>query len=227
MKKVIITFICATFVLSGCGNMSNLAKGSIVGGSGGAVLGAGVGALIAKDSKGAAIGAAIGTVVGASAGMIIGNQMDKKAEELAAIEGASVDTVIDANNLKSIKVTFESGILFPLNGTALSDASKASLKMFAETMADMKDTDLAIQGHTDNTGSRNVNDRISLERAQSVSDYLKSCGMNQERFSVEGLAFDAPVASNDTAEGRAQNRRVEIYITANEQMIANAEKSAQ
>ena len=225
MKKVIISLMCAITVLSGCGNMSNLSKGSLIGGAGGAAVGAGVGALIG-EGKGAAIGAAIGSVVGAGAGAIIGNKMDKKAEELAAIEGASIDTLSDANNLKAIKVTFDSGILFPLNGTALSDASKDALKKFATTMADMPETDLTIQGHTDNTGRREVNDRISLQRAQSVRDYLKSCGMNDERFTVEGLAYDYPVATNDTAEGRAQNRRVEIYITANEQMIAEAEKAA-
>ena len=225
MKKVIISLMCAITVLSGCGNMSNLSKGSLIGGTGGAAVGAGIGALIG-EGKGAAIGAAIGSVVGAGAGAIIGNKMDKKAEELAAIQGASIDTVTDVNNLKSIKVTFDSGILFPTNGTTLSDASKDALKKFATTMADMPDTDLTIQGHTDNTGSRAVNDRISLQRAEAVSNYLKSCGMNADRFSVEGLAYDVPVATNDTAEGRAQNRRVEIYITANEQMIADAEKAA-
>ncbi|MBR3030532.1 MAG: OmpA family protein [Bacteroidales bacterium] len=225
MKKVIISLMCAITVLSGCGNMSNLSKGSLIGGTGGAAVGAGIGALIG-EGKGAAIGAAIGSVVGAGAGAIIGNKMDKKAEELAAIQGASIDTVTDVNNLKSIKVTFDSGILFPTNGTTLSDASKDALKKFATTMADMPDTDLTIQGHTDNTGSRAVNDRISLQRAEAVSNYLKSCGMNADRFAVEGLAYDVPVATNDTAEGRAQNRRVEIYITANEQMIADAEKAA-
>ena len=225
MKKVIISLMCAVTVLSGCGNMSNLSKGSLIGGGSGAAVGAGIGALIG-EGKGAAIGAAIGSVVGAGAGAIIGNKMDKKAEELAAIQGASIDTVLDANNLKSIKVTFDSGILFPTNGTVLSDASKDALKKFATTMADMPETDLTIQGHTDNTGSREVNDRISLQRAQSVSDYLKSCGMKGDRFTVEGKAYDVPVASNDTADGRAQNRRVEIYITANEQMIADAEKAA-
>ena len=225
MKKIVISLLCAITVLSGCGNMSNLTKGSLIGGGSGAAAGAGIGALIG-DGQGAAIGAAIGAVVGAGAGAIIGNKMDKKAEELAAIEGASVDTVLDVNNLKSIKMTFDSGILFPTNGTALSDASKDALRKFANTMADMPDTDLTIQGHTDNTGSREVNDRISRQRAESVSNYLKSCGMDASRFTVEGLAYDAPVASNDTAEGRAQNRRVEIYITANEQMIADAEASA-
>ena len=93
-------------------------------------------------------------------------------------------------------------------------------------MADMPDTKIYIQGHTDNTGSREVNDRVSLSRAQSVAAFLKSEGMNEERFTVEGMAYDYPVASNETAEGRAQNRRVEIYITADENMINAAEAEA-
>ena len=224
-KNFLVVMLSALVVLSGCGNMSNLAKGSVIGGGAGAALGAGIGALIGKDGKGAAIGAAIGTAVGAGTGALIGNRMDKKAEELASIEGAAVDTVTDANNLKAIKVTFDSGILFPLNGTTLSDASRQSLKDFAAKMADMTETDLTILGHTDNTGTREVNDRISLQRAEAVSNYLVACGMKSDRFTVKCLAFDAPVASNDTAEGRAQNRRVEIYITANENMIKEAENA--
>ena len=84
MKKILTAIVCAALVLSGCGNMNNLAKGTAIGGGGGAALGAGVGALIGKDGKGAAIGAAIGTAVGAGVGALIGNEMDKKAEELAA-----------------------------------------------------------------------------------------------------------------------------------------------
>ncbi len=225
MKKFFLSLGCAAMLLSSCGSLSNLANGSMIGGAAGAAVGAGVGALIAKDGKGAAIGAAIGTALGAGTGAVIGHKMDKKAEELAKIEGAQVDTVLDANNLKAIKVTFDSGILFAFNSSNLSDASKTNLKKFAETMADMPDTDLSIQGHTDNKGTHEVNEKVSLQRAQAVANYLQSCGMNADRFSVEGLAYDVPVASNDTEAGRQQNRRVEVYITANEDMIKAAESA--
>ncbi len=226
MKKLVLSFACAAMVLTSCGNLSNLVKGTAVGTGAGVAIGAAAGALIGDDGKAAAIGAAIGAAVGASAGAIIGNKMDQKAEELAAIEGAKVDTLADANNLKSIRVTFDSGILFDTNKSDLKKDSKTALANFAKTMADMPDTKIYIQGHTDNTGTREVNDRVSLSRAQSVAAFLKSEGMNEDRFTVEGMAFDYPVATNETAEGRALNRRVEIYITADENMINAAEAEA-
>ena len=223
MKRILSVLICATLILSGCGNMSNLAKGTAIGGGSGAALGAGVGALIGKDGKSTAIGAAIGTAVGAGVGALIGNKMDKKAAELAALEGANVEVVTDANDLKAVKVTFESGILFNTNSSTLSDASKAALKKFATEMADLPDTDLTILGHTDNTGTAEYNDKLSVERANSVASYLQTCGMTRDRMTIEGRSFHEPVADNNTKEGRLQNRRVEIYITANEKMINDAQ----
>lgn len=211
-------------ILSSCGNMSNLSKGAAIGTGGGAALGAAIGALVGHDGRGAAIGAAIGTAVGASAGAIIGNKMDKKAEELAALEGANVEVVTDANNLNAIKVTFDSGILFSTNSSKLSDASKKSLAEFASQMKDLPDTDITIYGHTDNTGTAEVNERISKQRADAVASYLNSCNIAKERMTAEGKSFNMPVADNSTAEGRAQNRRVEIYITANETMVQKAEE---
>ena len=223
MKRILSVLVCATLILSGCGNMSNLAKGTAIGGGSGAALGAGVGALIGKDGKSTAIGAAIGTAVGAGVGALIGNKMDKKAAELAALEGANVEVVTDANDLKAVKVTFESGILFNTNSSTLSDASKATLKKFATEMADLPDTDLTILGHTDNTGTAEYNDKLSVERANSVASYLQNCGMTRDRMTIEGRSFHEPVADNNTKEGRLQNRRVEIYITANEKMINDAQ----
>ena len=225
MKKTISAILCAAmvFATSSCGSLSNLANGTLIGTGAGAAVGAGVGAAISKDGKGAAIGAAIGTALGAGVGAIIGKKMDQKAEQLAAIEGAQVETITDANNLQAVKVTFDNGILFDFNSSTLKPASKEALAKFASTMADMSDTDLTILGHTDNVGKREANDKVSLQRADAVAKYLKSLGMSADRFTVKGVADDQPVASNDTAEGRAQNRRVEVYITANEKMIADAE----
>jgi len=226
MKKIVLLLACATMVLSSCGSWSNLAKGTTIGGGSGAAVGAGVGALIGKDAKSAAIGSAIGAIVGAGAGAIIGDRMDKKAEELAAIEGATVETVTDVNNLTSVKVTFDSGILFATNKSDLNDAAKKSLKEFAAKMADMPETDITIWGHTDNTGSDAVNERLSLERANSVKSFLNAQGIATDRMVSEGKSYHEPVATNETKEGRAQNRRVEVYITANEAMIAEAEAEA-
>ncbi len=127
-------------------------QGTLLGSGAGAIIGAGIGAAIG-DGKGAAIGAAIGTAVGAGTGAVIGKKMDKKAAELEALENAQVETVQDQNGLQAIKVTFNSGILFPTNGSTLSQTSKNELSQFATKMSDMQDTDITIYGHTDNTYS--------------------------------------------------------------------------
>ena len=226
MKKYIAFFLCGAMILSGCSSMSKMAQDSLIGTGAGAALGAGVGALIGKDGKSAAIGAAVGSAVGATAGAIIGKKMDQKAAELAALEAATVETVEDANGLEAIKVTFDSGILFATNKADLNAESKKSLAEFAAHMADLPDTDITIYGHTDNTGSDAVNERLSLQRAQSVENYLKNCGISTDRMTSEGKSYSMPVASNETKEGRAQNRRVEVYITANKAMIEAAEAEA-
>ena len=222
MKKIVLSFLCVAMVFSSCANMSKTGKGTLLGSGAGAVIGAGIGAAVG-DKKGAAIGAAIGTAVGAGAGAIIGKKMDKKAEELEQLENAQIEKVEDQNGLEAIKVTFDSGILFDTNKSDLKQASKNELSQFAAKMQDMQDTDITIFGHTDNTGSDAVNERLSNERAQSVANYLKNCGIATSRMTTEGKSYSMPVASNETKEGRAQNRRVEIYISANEKMIEKAE----
>lgn len=203
---------------------NNQTKGGILGGTGGAAIGAGLGAILAKKSgKGAVIGAAVGGAVGTGAGILIGRKMDKQQAELERIEGAQVETVTDSNNLQAIKVTFDSGILFATGKSNLSYASKQALAEFAASLKSTPETDVKIYGHTDNTGSREINVKLSNERAESVAKYLIENGVSGDRLETEGRAYDEPVASNDTAEGRAQNRRVEIYITANETMIQQAE----
>lgn len=209
-------------VFSGCASMSNTGKGAAIGAGSGAALGAGIGALAGKG-KGAAIGAAVGAAVGSGTGALIGRRMDKQKKELEAIQGAKVESVQDANNLQAIKVTFDNGILFPTNKSDLSASSREALTKFANSLKNSPDTDVTIYGHTDNTGSRAVNERISKERADAVANFLVGQGISRSRITTEGLAYDQPVADNSTAEGRAQNRRVEVYITANENMIKKAE----
>ena len=223
MKKIVSLLLCVA-VLAGCG-ISKTGKGAIVGTGAGAGLGAGIGALIGGE-KGAAIGAAIGAGVGAGAGTIIGRQMDKKAEELAKLENVQVETVKDVNGLEAIKVTFDSGILFDFNKSTLKTEAKQQLDKFAAEMADMPETGITVFGHTDNVGSEAANKRISMQRAESVGNYLNGKGIAKSRLTMEGMGFDQPVADNATEEGRAQNRRVEIFITANEKMIEEATKQA-
>lgn len=205
--------------------MTNLGKGAAIGGAGGGAVGAGVGALIG-GGKGAGIGAAIGAAVGAGAGMLIGKKMDDQAKALREIENAKVEETSDANGLKAIRVTFDGGILFPTNGTTLSTQARADLSQFAQSLLQNPETNVQIKGYTDNTGSLEVNQRVSNGRADAVKNYLLKCGVAASRLSAEGLPMQDYVASNATAEGRAQNRRVEIFISANENMIRQAEAEA-
>jgi len=225
MKKLILMLVCFPMIF-GCASWSNLTNGALIGSGAGAALGAGIGYLIGKDGQGAAIGAAIGTAVGGGTGAIIGHKMDKKAEELAALKDANVETVQDVNGLTAIKVTFNGGILFDTNRADLKAGAKAELKEFAQMMADMPDTDITIYGHTDNTGTYEVNQKVSNNRADSVEKYLESLGIDKARMKAEGLSYDFPVADNSTAEGRQQNRRVEIYISANQAMVDAAAAQA-
>ena len=214
--------LCLLF--SGCKSMSNTGKGALIGGGGGAAAGALLGGLIG-GGKGAGIGAAIGAGVGAGAGTLIGKKMDKQKQELEQelADKAEVETVTDQNGLQAIKVTFSGGILFPTNGTTLSKGAKTDLTQFAASLLANPETDVQIFGYTDNTGSSQVNERVANGRADAVRTYLINSGVASARLSAQGVPMADYVASNDTPEGRAQNRRVEIYITANKTMIQQAE----
>jgi len=203
--------------------MSNTAKGTMIGAGGGAAVGAVIGAIAGNT----AVGAVIGGAVGAGTGAIIGKKMDKAKKEAEAVKSAQVETITDANGLEAIKVTFDSGILFATNKADLNAASKASLTQFAEVLKENKDMDIAIFGHTDNTGTDAVNNPLSKNRAQSVSKFLKSQGVSSSQIkTIDGQGSKNPVADNSTAEGRKQNRRVEVYMYASEQMIKDANAEA-
>ena len=230
-KSIAIPMLAACVIglgFSGCSSMTNTGKGALIGGGGGAGLGAGIGALIG-GGKGAGIGAAIGAAVGAGAGTLIGKKMDKQQAELQAelAKQAEVEKVTDNNGLQAIKVTFNGGILFPTNGTTLSSSAKTDLTKFAASLNSNPDTNVQIYGYTDDTGTMAVNEKVATGRADAVRNYLLNSGVATTRLSAEGLPMQDYIASNNTAEGRAQNRRVEIYITANQKMIQEANQQAQ
>ncbi len=206
---------------AGCSSMTNMGKGALIGGGGGAGVGAGIGALIG-GGKGAGIGAAIGA---AGAGTLIGRKMDQQKKQLEEelAQKAQVETVTDQNGLQAIKVTFNSGILFPTNGTTLNTSERQTLSGFASNLISNPETNVQIFGYTDNTGTMAVNERVANGRADAVRTFLVNSGVSGSRITAEGIPMADYVASNETAEGRAQNRRVEIYITANKQMIQQAE----
>ena len=230
LKKFTYVFLAAAMMLgaTGCG-MNKTGKGALIGGGGGAGLGAGIGALIG-GGKGAGIGAAIGAAVGAGAGALIGNKMDKQQKELEAelANQAKVEQVTDSTTgLRAIKVTFDGGILFQTGKYNLNEQAKTDLNKFAQSLINNPNTDVSIVGFTDNTGSFAVNEKLSNQRANAVRDYLIADGVNPNRLTAVGVPMADYVASNDTPEGRALNRRVEIHIFANEQMIKEAEAQAQ
>ena len=208
---------------TGCSSWTNTGKGAAIGGGGGAALGAGIGDLIG-GGKGAAIGTEIGSAVGTGAGVLIGNKMDKQQAELEAelAKQAEIKQVTDENGLQAIQVTFNGGILFPTNGTTLSSNARTDLSKFAASLINNPGTNVQIYGYTDDTGSLAVNERVANGRADAVRNYLLNSGVGATRLSAEGLPMQDYIASNATAEGRAQNRRVEIYITAGKEMIEQA-----
>ncbi|MBE6318696.1 MAG: OmpA family protein [Bacteroidales bacterium] len=224
LKITGVLFLSASLLLStACASMTNTGKGAAIGAGGGAALGAGIGALIGKG-KGAAIGAGIGAALGAGAGVLIGKKMDKQQAELEAqlANSAKVEEVTDVNGYQGIKVTFDNGILFPTNGSTLNNSAKNNLTNFAASLKSNPDTNVQIYGFTDNTGSYSVNEKVSTQRAESVRNYLLNSGVPSSRLTAKGLPMDYYIADNSTADGRAQNRRVEIYITANDKMIEQA-----
>ena len=215
--KVIILTLCAGMVMAGCNNM---AKGTAIGAAGGAVLGA----IVGKVAGNTAVGAAVGTAVGAGTGAIIGKHMDKVKAEAEAVKNAQVESVTDANGLQAVKLTFDSGILFATNKSDLNANSKAALNQCATLLKNNADCDIAILGHTDNTGSDAINNPLSVKRAQAVQTYLLSQGVSSAQIrTVDGQGSTNPVADNSTAAGRQQNRRVEVYMYASQAMIQAAE----
>jgi outer membrane protein OmpA-like peptidoglycan-associated protein len=207
----IATILCVV-VLAGSGCATNQGKGAAIGGGGGAALGAGIGAL-AGGGKGALLGGLIGAGVGAGSGAVIGHYMDKQEAELRKVKGASIDRQGD-----KLVVSFNSAILFDKNKADLKPKSKSDLAEFAQVLKKYPDTDLVIEGHTDNTGKKARNQKLSVSRAQSVIAFLGTEGVAGPRMTGRGYADDRPVADNSTEEGRKQNRRVQVQIEANQQL---------
>ena len=226
IKLAGIALISASLLVgqTSCSSLTNTGKGALIGGGGGAAVGAGLGALIG-GGKGAAIGSAIGAAVGAGAGTLIGKKMDKQQKELQEelAKQATVEETVDQNGLRAIKVTFEGGILFQTNKYNLSAQAQADLSRFAQSLINNPGTDVQILGFTDNTGTFAINEKLSTERADAVMTYLVNSGVSPTRLTAKGVPMADYIASNDTAAGRAQNRRVEIYITAGKEMIQQAE----
>jgi len=205
-------------ISSGCNSLTKTQKGAAIGaGAGGTV-----GAIIGKAAGNTALGAIIGGAVGGTAGAFIGRNMDKQAAEIKqTVPGATV-----TREGEGILVKFDSGILFDTDKSDLKTAARTNLANLATSLQNNPQTNILIVGHTDNTGSDQHNMDLSVRRAQSVKSYITGSNVASSRLSTTGKGETEPIADNTTVEGRAQNRRVEIVIVANEQMKEQAKSSS-
>jgi outer membrane protein OmpA-like peptidoglycan-associated protein len=205
-------------ISSGCNSLTKTQKGAAIGaGAGGTV-----GAIIGKAAGNTALGAIIGGAVGGTAGAFIGRNMDRQAAEIKqTVPGATV-----TREGEGILVKFDSGILFDTDKAELKSAARTNLSNLATSLQNNPQTNILIVGHTDNTGSDQHNMDLSVRRAQAVKSYITAGNVAASRLSTTGKGEMEPIADNTTVEGRAQNRRVEIVIVANEQMKEQAKSSS-
>lgn len=181
-------------------------KGAIIGAGAGGVVGAAVGTATGSTVRGAIIGAAVGGVAGA----LIGSQMDKHAEELAyELPGATVQRIGEG-----IAVTFPEGLLFDFDSDQVTSAARENLRKLAASLQKYPDTRMLIVGHTDSQGTDAYNMDLSERRAAAGAGYIVGEGVDRARVSAAGRGETEPIATNDSADGRRQNRRVEIGIFA-------------
>lgn len=201
-----ITLLSILLILpfSACQNWSKTAKGTVIGASAGALAGAVIGKIAGNTTTGAIAGAA----VGGSAVAIIGNYMDRQSRELEEdLEGAKVERVGEG-----IKITFDSGILFDINSSTLKPASQDNIAKLSEILKKYEDTEILFAGHTDSSGSNEYNQALSERRAKSVAEYAAFTGVDATRMTIIGFGEEQPISSNDTVQGRTENRRVEVAM---------------
>lgn len=216
LKNTLTGITAVALFAASCESMNKTQKGAVIGTAGGAAAGA----IIGKAAGNTALGAIIGAAVGGVTGTVIGRKMDKQAEQIKnEVPGAKVERVGEG-----IVVEFNEKILFGFDRSDLSASAEKNLNNLADVLKENPDTNIEIQGHTDSKGSDSYNEGLSQRRASAVSNYLKTRGVGGGRITTKGYGESAPVASNDTEEGRAQNRRVNFLITANEKMKADARK---
>ncbi|CAG1017924.1 putative lipoprotein YiaD [Burkholderiaceae bacterium] len=209
IRSTALSLTAAAVLLVGCETpMSERQKGTAIG----AGVGAAAGAVLSKATGGKA---GTGAVVGGAIGAVAGNVWSKRQEERRvameqATRGTGVDVTRTADN--QLKVNIPSDISFDINSAAIKPNMRTVLDPFANSLRDDPNARLTIVGHTDSTGSDAINNPLSIDRAQSVRDYLAARGVSPSRVEVAGRGSREPVADNSSEAGRARNRRVEIYL---------------
>ncbi|MBC7774111.1 MAG: OmpA family protein [Phycisphaerae bacterium] len=218
VKKFITCCMLGSLLLVGCKSWNKTQKGAVIG----TAAGAGAGAVIGRASGNTAMGAIIGAAVGGGAGAIIGHKMDKQAQEIKSnVKGVKVERVGEG-----IVVEFNNKILFGFDRSDLTAEAKTGLSDLVTVLNQYPDTNIEIQGHTDSKGTDSYNEKLSKRRADAVADYLSNRGIRSGRLTRRGYGEDVPKYDNSSADGQAQNRRVEFLIAANEKMQAEAKKES-
>jgi len=216
LRVILIMISSVVLILAGCASWNKTQKGAVVGTAAGGTMGA----VIGRASGNTALGAIIGAAVGGATGAVIGNKMDKQAVEIEqSVPDAKVERVGEG-----IVVEFSSNVLFGFDKSNLSVEAKTNLNKLVTILNDYPDTDIELQGHTDSKGTNDYNMALSEQRAYAVSAYLSDQGISTMRTSILGFGEAVPKYDNESENGRAQNRRVEFLITANEKMKADAAK---
>ncbi|MDP8305409.1 MAG: OmpA family protein [Candidatus Chlorobium antarcticum] len=206
----LLLVLAMTSLTWGCETTRNTGRGAGIGAAAGGVLGGIIGSKTGSWVQGAAIGA----VVGGGAGALIGNYMDKQAEEIDnQVEGARVERVGE-----SIRIVFDSGILFSTGSSTMTSTSRYNIEKLARILNRYSSTNLVIEGHTDSVGSETLNQTLSERRAESVANLLAGYGVARYRLSPVGFGETRPVATNETEYGKRLNRRVEVLISANDEL---------
>ncbi|MGM0377809.1 MAG: OmpA family protein [Bacteroidota bacterium] len=218
LRMSLIVVLSSAFIFAGCSSWNNTQKGAAVGTAAGGTAGA----IIGRVSGNTTLGAIVGATAGGATGAVIGRQMDKQAEEIAkTVPDAKVERVGEG-----IVVEFSSNILFGFDESNLSEDAKTNLDKLVVVLNNYPETNIEVQGHTDNKGSEAYNQTLSEQRSGTVSAYLSDEGIASNRLTIKGFGETLPKYENETADGRTQNRRVEFLIAANEKMIAEAENEA-
>jgi len=218
VKRILTVVALAALAVQLQGCASKAQTGAIVGAGGGAV----VGAVIGKATGNTAAGILIGAAIGGAAGAVIGGYMDKQAAEMEQdLQGARIERIGEG-----IKITWGSGLLFDIDRADLRPEAQADLVKLARILNKYPDTNIEVDGHTDATGTEEHNMQLSMRRAESVATFLAVQNVTRDRLHAVGYGELKPIASNDTAESRQLNRRVEVAIWANDKLKDAARKQA-
>ncbi|MBU2996359.1 OmpA family protein [Cellulophaga baltica] len=230
MKNISLKFAAIMFsvaLITSCTaikNANNSQKGAVIGSSSGAVIGGVIGNNVGSGNN-TALGAILGAVVGGAAGGYIGNRMDKQAERIEEeIPGAEVTRVGEGIN---VVFNEDAGVYFDTNKSDIKGTSANTLNSLTGILNEYPDSDILIEGHTDSAGPDDYNMELSKKRAQSVSNYLNNNGINSSRLTTKWYGETQPKGDNTTTEGKAQNRRVEVVIVANENLKEEAIQKTQ